>query len=281
MVFFTKSNPMESDSFIDTVNQSFFNMVDKIKELAPDFLLAIVIFLIGLAIAWILQRMVRKFLHYLDRVINDKLHARSLGVDLKSTSVLISKTIYWFVIILTLTVVTHILGFPILTVWFEGLITYLPNILAGIIIVFVGIIVGKLAGDLVTSAASKSGFVNANQLGNLVRYIFLIVSILIAIDQIGIDILLIVIIIGIVLGALLFGAALAFGLGAQTAISNILGSYYLQKTYKEGDTIQMDDMEGVIVKILPTSVIVETASGQIMIPAKDFIEKKSILRKDK
>jgi small-conductance mechanosensitive channel len=83
-----------------------------------------------------------------------------------------------------------------------------------------------------------------------------------------------------VLGALLFGAALAFGLGAQTAVSNILGSYYLQKTYKEGDMVQMDDMKGVIVKILPTSVIVETSSGQIMIPAKDFIEKKSILVKN-
>ncbi len=271
---------MESDSFIETIRQSLYSMVDKIKELAPDILLAILVFIIGLLIAWILKRLVKKFLYYLDRKINNNLNNRSLGVDLKSTSMLISRTIYWFVIVLTIALVTHILDFPVLTVWFNGLITYLPNILAGIIIVFVGMIVGKLVGDLVASASSKSGFVNASQLGNLIRYVFLTVSILIAIDQIGIDILLIVIILGIVLGALLFGAALAFGLGAQAAISNILGSYYLQKTYKEGDMVQMDDMKGIIIKILPTSVIVETDSGQIMIPAKDFIEKKSILIKN-
>jgi hypothetical protein len=280
LALFNKSNPMKSNSFIETISQSWYKMLDKMKELAPELILAIMVFIIGLLIAWMLQRIVRKFLDYLDRKVNDKLNNRSIGVDLKSTSVLISKSIYWFVIVLTLALVTHILDFPVLTVWFNGLITYLPNILAGIIIVFVGIIVGKLVGDIVASASSKSGFVNANQLGNLIRYIFLIVSILIAIDQIGIDILLIVLILGIVLGALLFGAALAFGLGAQTAVSNILGSYYLQKTYKEGDMVQMDDMKGVIVKILPTSVIVETSSGQIMIPAKDFIEKKSILVKN-
>jgi len=108
-----------------------------------------------------------------------------------------------------------------------------------------------------------------------------IISILIAVDQIGIDIMFISIIISIILGALLFGAALAFGLGARTSVSNILSSYYLQKTYNEGDTIQMGEIEGVIIKINPTSVIVDTKSGQVMIPSKDFDEKKTVLIRKK
>ena len=95
------------------------------------------------------------------------------------------------------------------------------------------------------------------------------------------DILFIIIILSIILGALLFGAALAFGLGARNSVNNILSSYYLQNSYKEGDTIQMGEIEGVIIKINPTSVIVDTKSGQIMIPAKDFDEKKTVLIKKK
>jgi small-conductance mechanosensitive channel len=270
---------MNSDSIIETTGKLFDDLITKIIELAPNIVLSLLVLIIGLFTAWILQKLIRKFIFYLDRSINKKLQTKSLDVDLKSTAILISKTFYWFIIILTIAIVTHILGLPVLTVWFNGLVTYLPNILAGVIIVFIGIVVGKLAGDLVTSGSSRSGITNAAQLGNFVRYLLLIISILIAIDQIGIDILFIIVIFSIVLGALLFGAALAFGLGARNSVSNILSSYYLQKTYREGDTIQMDDIEGVIIKITPTSVILETKSGQIMIPAKDFNKKKSILIK--
>jgi small-conductance mechanosensitive channel len=270
---------MNSDSIVETTSKLFDDLINKVIELAPNIILAVLVLIIGLFTAWVLQKLIRKFIIYLDRNINEKLHAKSLGIDLKSTAILISKTFYWFVIILTIAIVTHILGLPVLTVWFDGLVTYLPNILAGVIIVFIGMIIGKLVGDLITSGSLRSGITSAAQLGNFVRYLLLIISILIAIDQIGIDILFIIVIFSIVLGALLFGAALAFGLGAHTSVSNILSSYYLQKTYKEGDTIQIDDIEGVIIKINPTSVIVETKSGQITIPAKDFNNKKSVLIK--
>ena len=270
---------MNSDSIVETTSNLVKDFYAKFLDLIPNLILATIMFIIGLVIAWIIQKLVRKFILYLDRNINKRLMPRSLGVDLKSISILISKTFYWVIVILTIAIVTHILGLPVLTTWFDGLITYLPNILAGVLIIFIGIIVGKLVGDLIATGSSRSGITNAVQVGNFVRYLLVIISILIAVDQIGIDILFIIIILSIILGALLFGAALAFGLGARTSVSNILSSYYLQKTYKEGDTIQMDQVEGVIIKINPTSVIIETKSGQMVIPAKDFNEKKTVLIK--
>jgi len=270
---------MNSDSLLETTSKLFDDLINKIIELAPNVILAVLVLIIGLFTAWILQKLIRKFIIYLDWNINEKLQAKSLGVDLKSTAILISKTFYWFVIILTIAIVTHILGLPVLTFWFNGLVTYLPNILAGVIIVFIGIVIGKLAGDLIASGSSRSGITNAAQLGNFVRYLLLIISIFIAIDQVGIDILFIIVIFSIILGALLFGAALAYGVGARTSVSNILSSYYLQKTYKEGNTIKIGDIEGVIIKITPTAALLDTKSGQVLIPAKEFNETKSILLK--
>ncbi len=272
---------MNSDSIVETTSNLVKEFYAKFLDLIPNLILAAIMFIIGLVIAWITQKLVRKFILYLDRNINARLESKSFGVDLKSTAILFSKTFYWVIIIITIAIVTNVLGLPVLTTWFDGLISYLPNVLAGVLIVFIGMIFGKLVGDLITSGSSRSGIANAGQLGNFVRYLVVIISVLIAIDQIGIDILFIIIILSIFLGALLFGAALAFGLGARNSVSNILSSYYLRKTYKEGDTIQAGEIEGVIIKINPTSVIVETKSGQIMIPAKDFNEKKTVLIKKK
>jgi len=272
---------MNSDSIVETTSNLVTEFYSKFLDLIPNLILAAIMFIIGLIIAWITRKLVRKFILYLDRNINKTLESKSFGVDLKSIAILLSKTFYWVIIILTIAAVTNVMGLPVLTTWFEGLVTYLPNILAGVLIVFIGIISGKLIGDLIATGSLRSGIANAVQLGNFVRYLLVTISLLIAVDQIGIDILFIIIILSIILGALLFGIALAFGLGARNSISNILSSYYLQKTYKEGDAIQVGEIEGVIIKINPTSVIVETKSGQIMIPAKDFDEKITVLIKKK
>ena len=105
----------------------------------------------------------------------------------------------------------------------------------------------------------------------------MVITIIIAIDQIGVDITFLTSLLYIVLATLLFGAAMAFGLGAKTSVSNILASYYIHRTYSEGNIIRIGEHEGRIIKITSTSVFLETESGQVIIPTKDFNEQKSIL----
>jgi small-conductance mechanosensitive channel len=174
-------------------------------------------------------------------------------------------------------VVTQIFGIPVLTAWLSGLLDYLPNILAAVIIMFSGVVVGRLLGDLVASAVTKTGVSKGAHIRKLVQFIILFIASVIAINQIGIDIHFLTNLITIILAALLFGASLAFGLGARTSVSNILGSYYLQKTYQEGNTVKIGDIEGVIIKITPTAVYLKTKNGQVTVPAKDFNEEKTVL----
>ena len=81
----------------------------------------------------------------------------------------------------------------------------------------------------------------------------------------------------IALAVLLFGAALAFGLGAKTSVSNILGSYYFQKTYQVGNRVQIGEIVGLIVQISATTILLDTKSGKVSIPSKVFNEEKTIL----
>ena len=85
----------------------------------------------------------------------------------------------------------------------------------------------------------------------------------------------------ILVSAALFGAALAFGLGARGAISNILACYYLQKTYKIGQCVNIGERQGRIVRITPEAVILENAEGFVYVPARHFEESPSLLLKGK
>jgi len=149
--------------------------------------------------------------------------------------------------------------------------------LAAVVIVVMGIFVGTMSANIIAAAAVRTGITYGKVLGDIARYGILVITIVVAIDQVGIDIAFLINLVNITLTAILFGAALAFGLGARTSVSNILASYYVHKTYKEGNSIKIGDVEGLIVKITPTSVIVSTKDGQVSIPAKRFSEMESSL----
>ena len=129
------------------------------------------------------------------------------------------------------------------------------------------------------SRTFKSGIYSTAMLGRIVNYTILVISIIIAINQVGIDISFLTSLTYILVGALLFGAALAFGIGAKASVSNILASHYITRNYTEGNLIRIGEYEGRIIKISSTSVFLETESGQVIIPAKEFSEQKSILIK--
>ena len=124
---------------------------------------------------------------------------------------------------------------------------------------------------------SAVGFDYGKRLGTIVYYLILVTAIIIAIDQIGIEINFLIHLIIIVLGSVLFGTALAFGLGAKTSVSNILSSYYIRKIFQEGDYIRIDEIEGTITKIDSTVVILDSETERIVIPTMVFNQNKSFL----
>ena len=269
-------------------NQSYYHqLIDFLQSLAsqmieflPRLLLGLVVVVVGLLIARLVEKLVGKVILYLGSALNSRLRKRLISVDLQGSAKFVSKTVFWIIILLTTAVVTQIFGIPVLTAWLSGLLDYLPNILAAVIIIFSGIIIGRLLGDLMASAVARTGVTEGSQVRKIVHFIVLFIASVIAINQVGIDIQFLTNLVTIIVAALLFGASLAFGLGARTSVSNILGSYYLQKSYHEGNTVKIDNEEGVIIKITSTAVHLKTKNGEVIIPAKDFNEQTTTLIKE-
>jgi hypothetical protein len=140
----------------------------------------------------------------------------------------------------------------------------------------VGIVVASLAGGL-TAATLGARTAYAGALGRGVQILLILLALLVGLEQVGVHGDLIVVLLSVVLGVVLAGAALAFGLGARTAVSNIVASYYVAQTYRVGQTIKVGEYEGRIVRTTPTAVVLDTKGGQVMIPSRIFTEQPSML----
>jgi small-conductance mechanosensitive channel len=269
-----KSNPLfDLNGMLNQLEEIIFVFL-------PKFALAIVIFFIGYVIARIIRALINRLINRMEsitpnRVLQQKLQQISTDPSVR----LISNMLYWIIIIFFLTAATEVLGLPIITNWLGGLVTYLPNILIATLLIFTGVIGGRILKDLISTAITKAGGTFGEMFGQFAYYIIITISVLIAITQIGVDLAILSDIINIVLAALLFGAALAFGFGAKTSISNILACYYLQSRYQTGERIKIDSMEGQILEFTSTSLILGTDEGEITIPAKKFSEESSLLIK--
>ncbi|WP_162415851.1 mechanosensitive ion channel family protein [Cyclobacterium roseum] len=252
---------------------------DSLIAFLPKLFLALLVLAIGYLVARLTEWAVKRLLNYLNSLINDRFRDRIQHISFGPSAAFISKTFFWIIFIFFLILSTEVLGLSIITTWLGSVLTYSPRILAAILIVFVGIIAGRMLGKLIASATAQVAISYGNILGKIVQYTILITSIIIAADQIGIDIAFLTQLINILLAAIVFGAALAFGLGAKTSVSNILASYYIHKLYKEGDYVKISDIEGRIINIGTTAVLLESKTGRVTIPSKEFIEVKSVLIK--
>jgi hypothetical protein len=174
------------------------------------------------------------------------------------------------------------IGLPIVTTWLAGIAGYLPKIIIAALILVSGMISGMLLRDIITAAAVSANIVYGNILGKLTQYAIVVISVSIAIDHMGLEISFLTSMVLIMSGAIFFGSALAFGLGARPFVNDILASYYIQKFCKVGQTIKIGDMKGKIIQITPVAVITETSEGHVYTPAKMFDEMTSLLsREDK
>ncbi len=270
---------MKYSNWLKNMKGMVSSLWEFLLELVPKLILGLFVLFIGYLIARLVQYLVSRFIGYLDRVINKNLSGPQVQVNLSSSRSFIAKAFFWIIIFFSITLFTEILGLPVITSWLAGLGDYLPKLLAGLVVIFFGIIFSRLASDLVKSRTFKSGIYSRTMLGRVIKYIIMVISIIIAINQVGIDISFLTSLTYILVASLLFGAAMAFGMGAKVSVSNILASHYITRNYSEGNLIRIGEHEGRIIKITSTSVYLESESGQVIIPAKDFSEQKSILIK--
>ena len=190
---------------------------------------------------------------------------------------IVATFVFWLVFLFFAATALEALGLPVVTDSLGRFVYYLPNVLAAALIVAAGLVIGTIVRGLVATTAVSAGVAFSSLLGRLAYAVILLIAVVIALDELGIDSGALIVMLTVTTGSVLAGLGLAFGLGARTAVSNIIASHYLTQAYEVGQTVRIGKIEGQIADTTTTAVVIITERGRVMVPAKKFSEQASML----
>lgn len=261
----------------ESLAQTYAEFINQLVAYAPRVAGAVALLIAGFIVAHLLRILSKKLVRGLDSLFQRA--ARIDGArqeELKgSYAVIISKIVFWTVMIFFVAATANMLGWQLLSGWMNSVIVYLPNLITGVLIILAGFLLGSGARTGVVGVARSAGVEQGQMLARVVQVVILSTAIVIGIEQIGIDAHFLSDALVVILGVLLAGGALAFGIGSKTLIANIIGAQYFRKHCSVGEQLRMGDVEGSVVEVTQTCIVVETPSGRTVIPAKYFQEQVS------
>lgn len=257
----------------------FTTLVERASAYLPNVIGAIVLTIAG----WVVGRLLRASVKRIAGGVVARLNRLPGSGELQrsgahSTVVeVLAGGVYWLVVVLFFLAAVHLLQLPFLRSMVAQTGAYLPHFVAASVVVLVGYVAGGLARGAIARATRSSGVAYGDLLGRIVQTGVVLVALVVAVEELGIDNTFLVMASGIFLSATLGGAAVAFGLGARTSVGNLLASHYVQRNFRPGHVIRIGSIEGRILEIGETSVVVETSEGRVHIPARLFSEQISTL----
>jgi hypothetical protein len=191
----------------------------QISQFMVNALLVLIILLIG----WLLSKLVKavvsktlktaKINELSSRVELDKLLSK--GGITYSLSDLIGVICYWLGLLMTFMVAVNAVGLTVAADLLNQVLLYIPNVIAALFILILGMFVSTLLKNIVQTAANNAGLSQGKLLAQVVETIVIAFAIFVGLEQLQIGIRITELTIAIILGSLGLGLALAFGLGCK------------------------------------------------------------------
>lgn len=230
----------------------------------PNILLAAIVLLVGWGLARALRRVVRGVF-------------QRVAVEDQSAGTIAAAGVYWLALLSAGLVAIDALQVPAFSRWMGALLAHLPSLAIAVALVLGGVVIGRLARSAVLKTATRMPASQARKLGRFTQVSIVVAAALIAAGQLGLDVSLLTSVFLIALGAALGAAALAFGGGAREVTADILAMHYVNKSYRIGQRVRVGSEQGRILRTTRTTVVLESAEGELSIPGRSFTASPCVL----
>jgi hypothetical protein len=153
--------------------------------------------------------------------VTEALERAGTGLD---PSTVLAKLVFWTVMLLVILLAANALGVEAVSTLFAELLAYIPNVIAAVIVLVLGILLGEFVKDLVL--ASAGGLRAGTYLARAAKGAIILLATFMALEELDIaqDIVLVFFI--AVVGAAALAAGIAFGLGGREIAAEIARDYY-------------------------------------------------------
>lgn len=194
-------------------------MWTSILAFVPTLIFVILILLFGWILALLTQKVITRFLKLarLDS-ISERIGIANILTkgDINYTlSEIIGVLIYWLMMLVVLLIAINALKLDVAASLLNQVVLYIPNVVASLFILVLGIFFSNILGNTVRTAAANAGLSQARTLGHFAQLVVVVFTILEAMNQLKIDTTIIQLIIKAALASIALGAGLAIGLGCK------------------------------------------------------------------
>jgi small-conductance mechanosensitive channel len=270
---------LELQEWTATLAGSVRRVAIQILDFLPSILGAVVLLLAGWGVARLLRYATEKIT---EKTLVRLAHSRPMDTRVKqphsysAAPRIASRIVFWVVMLFFILAAAEVLELEVISGLLTGVTAYLPRLLAGLLILFIGLWFGEVTRAVLTRTGARIGVEQGEILGRLGQVLVLLIVFSVAAGQVGIDNSVLVVLIATLFGVMSGAVALAFSLGAKTTIANMLAAQSVARTYNAGDIIRIGDIKGKILRITRTGLVLETDEGHTLIPAKRFSEQESV-----
>lgn len=194
---------------------------------------------------------------------------KQLQAEIKLSEI-VAKVLYYYILLLFLTFATDTLGNDTITNMVLTLVNFIPKVIAGAIMLQIGIMVSDAIKNGVVAICKSFNIAAAKLIGNIVFFFFLIITLITALGQIGIETTLLESSFILIIGGAVGAFAVGYGIASKDVLANIISSFYSRAHFSVGQRIRIGDVEGIITKIDQTSVTIVNDQKKMIVPLQHF-----------
>ncbi len=263
----------------DAIKASFTDPMivwGKFAGILPNIVAAIFLLVVGHFLGKLISKIVAKLLQKLGL---DKLSetaglsaVKDVGFDTAPSNIL-SKIIYWLIFLTFIISAADTLGLDRVSSTIDNFVLYLPKVVGAFLVAIIGLFVAGFVRTAIETALGSMNLGYEKAVGGVIYGVIVIVVISLAIGQLEIetDLLNEVVVIFLFAGA---GAiALSLGLGTREVAGSVVAGVYVRELFQPGNKIRIDGIEGVVIEVGSTSVLLETSDGkQVSIPNRRMLD---------
>lgn len=209
-----------TETIISSLNQGLFSVI----AFLPSFFAGLIILLIGIILGSIVKKLVIGLLDALKVESYLKKYGVTEGKEISWTGIL-SEITRWAVIILFLIPTADVWKLPQITTILNSFLLYLPNVFVAAIIGFVGLILARIASDLVAASTKKLSPEASHTMASATRVAVIIFVLLAVLNQLGVAQDLVRILFTGFVAMIALAGGIAFGLGGKDSARDLLDSF--------------------------------------------------------
>jgi hypothetical protein len=219
--------------FLDQLKTAIYQPMDmlvtKLVGFVPRLLSVLIILILGWVLALFVEKVVVRFLKLarLDAISEKSGIANVLlkGDIHRTLAELIGAIIYWTFMLVVILAAINALNLNVAAELLNSVILYVPNVIAAIFILVLGIFFASVLATSVRTAASNYGISQAKGLAKTSQVIVVVFTVVEALKQLRLDVSVFTMVIQAVVFAIALGFALAVGLGCKDLVGKSVSQF--------------------------------------------------------